>query len=134
MRSNQRRAILLALVLSFAFLFLAGCGGQVGGGPAPAVEAYIQALTAKDADKLAQLSCKEWEEQARMEMDSFQAVKTSLEGMTCKEESQDSAGAVVSCQGKIVMTYSTDTLEINLADRDYRLAQQNGEWLVCGYQ
>ena len=49
------------------------------------VEGYLNALVAQDGDRMSSLSCKDWEPQALMELDSFQAVKVTIEGLSCDQ-------------------------------------------------
>jgi len=113
-------------------LILAGCAHK--NNPASAIEAYIQALVAKDANKLTSLSCANWEGQAQVELDSFASVGTTLNGLKCQEKSQDGSYTLVTCEGKIIADYNGEKQEINLADRIYKAIQEGGEWRMCGYQ
>ncbi len=120
------------------FLFiLAGsaCGTKAEkSGPVTAVELYQQAFAAKDADKVSIYSCADWEAQALMEMDSFQAVDTELENLACTETGNDGDAVLVKCQGIIKTTYGEELREIDLSVRTWRMIQESGEWLVCGAQ
>jgi hypothetical protein len=124
------------ILLAAAFLLAAcGGGGQAGGSNAAgAVEGYLQALVAKDTVKLANQSCKDWESQATLEMDSFQAVTAVLEGVACKETGKDGSTTYVNCQGNIVATYNNEKQSLDLSPRTYKVVQEGGEWRVCGYK
>jgi hypothetical protein len=120
---------------------LAACGGATqtvapsnGDAAAKAVEAYLTAMNAKDATRLSTLSCADWEPTALMELDSFQAVSTTLEELTCAQTGTDGANALVNCQGKIVASYNGELQEFNLSARTYVVENSTGEWLVCGAQ
>jgi hypothetical protein len=125
-----------ALLGLFILLILAGCSGdgQSRSGAAGAIEAYNQALVAKDADRLSTLSCADWEEDARTELESFGAVKTTLEDMRCQESGTEGDTTLVTCTGKISADYNGEILEINLADHTYRAKQEGGDWRMCGYR
>jgi hypothetical protein len=97
-----------------------------------AVENYLTALVEKDANRLATLACSEWEEQALLELDSFQAVETRLEGLTCEQTGTDGETALVLCNGSIIATYDAEDQQLDLAVRTYQVVQEGGEWLVCG--
>jgi hypothetical protein len=116
--------ILIALALS-------ACGSSADA-PASAVEAYLEALVAKDANRLTTLSCGEWEDDALLELDSFQAVEARLEGVACEQTGMEGDTALVLCQGDIVATYDAEDQEIDLSVRTYQVVQEGGEWLVCG--
>ena len=126
----MRRLLFPVLLIVLIASALAGC--SAGGGAANAVQSYLQALAAKDATKLANLSCKTWEAQATMELDSFQAVATTLNGVACKETGKDGANTLVTCTGKIVASYNGENQNLDLSGRTYQVAQEGGEWRVCG--
>jgi hypothetical protein len=122
------------LALSLALL-AAACSGAAQKSPAAkAVENYWQAMVAQNAETLSQLSCPDWEAQAIMELDSFQAVTARVEGMTCAESGKDGSDVLVTCQGKIIATYNGEDQELPLDARAVLVRQDGGEWLVCGYR
>ncbi len=133
MQSKHTRFVFFS-VLALAVLLAACGGGDAGQAAAKAAEGYIQALAAKDVDKLTSLSCASWEEQARLELDSFQAVTPALEGLACKKSGEDGATQLVSCSGKIILTYNTEKMELGLDNRTYQVVQEGSEWVVCGYR
>ena len=130
----MRRLLFPLLLIVLVASVLAGCssGGASAGGPAQAVQSYLQALSSKDAAKLANLSCKTWESQATLELDSFQAVATTLSGVACKQTGTDGSNALVTCTGKILASYNGEDQNLDLSGRTYLVTQQGGEWLVCG--
>jgi hypothetical protein len=132
---NVRRLLFPLILIVLAAGALAGCasGGASAGAAQTTVQSYLQALTAKDATKLSNLSCKTWESQATMELDSFQAVATTLNGVACKETGKDGANTLVTCTGKIVASYNGENQNLDLSGRTYQVTQEGGEWRVCGY-
>jgi hypothetical protein len=137
----MRRFITFALLAGLLAGILSACGGAAGTtqaagatGPVKAVQDYLQAVVSKDVDKVSTLSCKDWEQQAVQEVDSLQAVKAELSGLACSQSGTDAAGALVKCNGKILITYNTEQQELDLSLRTYKVAQSGGDWLVCGYQ
>ena len=124
----------LFLLTVFASLLLAACGTSSAVGPEKAVEAYLNALNEKDSTRLSTLSCANWEPTALMELDSFQAVSTTLEGLSCAQTGTDGANALVKCQGKIVASYNGELQDFDLSTRTYTVENSTGEWLVCGAQ
>jgi hypothetical protein len=115
-------------------LFLSACASDNSdsNAPAKAVEAYLNALVAKDANRLPTLVCGDWEEDALIELDSFQAVTPRLEGAACEQTGTDGDTALVKCTGKIVATYNNEDQELDLSVRTYQVVQDGGDWLVCG--
>lgn len=99
-----------------------------------AAETYQQAFADKDAERISALSCADWEEQALLEMDSFQAVKVELQGLNCQETGEDGEAVLVLCDGKLLTTYGEEQREFDLSSRTFRVVQQGGNWLICGVQ
>jgi hypothetical protein len=131
----QRISRLVLFTLLVISTLLAACGAQTGGSPAvQAVQSYLQALVAKDATKLANQSCKAWESNATLEMDSFQAVTATLQGVACQETGKDGSATLVNCKGAIVATYNGEKQNLDLSPRTYEVVQEGGEWRVCGYK
>lgn len=128
----MRTFSLTVLVITLTTLALTACASNNESAPAKAVEDYLNALVAKDADRLATLSCGEWEDDALLELDSFQAVTARLEGVACEQTGTDGNTALVLCNGQIIATYDTEDQEIDLSVRTYEVVQEGGEWLVCG--
>ena len=127
----MRKFFLILLAIMMATLFLTACASNEGA-PARAVENYLNALVAKDADRLTTLSCGEWEDEALLELDSFQAVTARLEGLACEQTGSDGDTALVLCSGNIIATYDNEDQELDLSVRTYQVVQEGGEWLVCG--
>ncbi len=130
----MRKFALMVILLCVSALVLSACGSKVGDPAAKAVVDYLNALTAKDSTKLSALSCKDWESDALMELDSLQAVKTRLEGLTCQSSGTNGSTTQVNCQGKLVATYNGEDQTLDIASRTYQVEQQGGEYLVCGYK
>jgi hypothetical protein len=128
------RRSLVFLTLIVGVLLLAACGGSKTDQAPKAVELYLQALVKEDADQLATLSCKAWETDALMEVDSFQGVSAALDGLSCSQTDTEGDTVFVSCTGTIKATYGNEQQEIPLAGRTYRVVQEGGEWLMCGYK
>ena len=128
----MRKFFLLLIVVLLAILALAACASKKEDAPAKAVEDYLNALVAKDSDRLTTLSCSDWEDDALLELDSFQAVTTKLDGLACQQTGTDGDTALVLCKGKIIATYNNEDQELDLSVRTYQVVQQDGDWLVCG--
>jgi hypothetical protein len=112
--------------------FLVGCDGHDPA--AGAVQGYLKALVAKDAVKLSNYSCADWEADAQIDLDAFTSVGTSLKDLQCKADSTEGNLTVVACTGKIVADYDGDLQEIDLSARKYLAVQEGGEWRMCGYR
>jgi hypothetical protein len=126
------RKLFLILILVILANLLSACATKKDDAPAKAVEDYLNALVAKDSDRLTTLSCSDWEDDALLELDSFQAVTTKLDGLACSQTGTDGDTALVLCKGKIIATYNNEDQELDLSVRTYQVVQQGGDWLVCG--
>jgi outer membrane lipoprotein-sorting protein len=126
------RKIFLLLILVILTNLLSACASKNNDASAKAVEDYLNALVAKDSDRLTTLSCSDWEDDALLELDSFQAVTTKLDGLACTQTGTDGDTALVLCKGKIIATYNNENQELDLSTRTYQVVQQDGDWLVCG--
>jgi len=112
-------------------LLLVACAPSADA-PAKAVENYLNALVEKDADRLSTLVCGDWEEDALIELDSFQAVTARLENAACTQTGMDGETALVDCTGSIIASYNDEDQELDLSVRTYQVTQEGSDWLVCG--
>ena len=126
------RTFSLILFIVFTTLAVSACASNTDNAPVQAVEDYLNALVEKNANRLTTLSCGEWEEDALLELDSFQAVTARLEGVACEQTGTDGDTALVLCKGNIVATYNNEDQQLDLSVRTYQVVQEGGEWLVCG--
>lgn len=126
----MRTFALLVLLVFTALLFTACAAGSDAS--VQAVENYLNALVEKDANRLTTLTCGEWEDEALLELDSFQAVSARLEGLACQQTGTDGDTALVLCNGAIVASYNNEDQQLDLSVRTYQVVQEGGEWLVCG--
>src|SRR5512145_215368 len=122
---SLRKIIGVSLLL---VLLLAACAGDSGGGdPAAAVEQYLTAKVAGDAEGVKGLLCSAMESNLDREASSFAAVEAKLEDMKCQ---RDGSTDVVRCEGKIVATYGTENMDFPLGA--YQVVQEGGAWKWCG--
>jgi hypothetical protein len=132
----KRSHFVILLLISIAII-IAGCQPKgLGATTTPAIKvlvAYLNALTDKDEATLTVLSCADWEANALLELDAFQSVETSLEGLSCQQNVADDGSVTVTCEGKIVASYGGEVQEFDLSERTYSMVEQGGDWLVCGY-
>lgn len=128
----MRKLILLSFIVITTALTLAACGTSNADAPTKAVKGYLTALVEKDGDRLPTLVCGDWEADALIELDSFQAVTARLENLSCSQTGTDGETALVLCKGNIVATYNGEDQALDLSGRTFQVTQENGEWLVCG--
>ncbi len=129
----MRKSLLLLLVAIIINSLLTACSAsQKTDAPSKAVEDYLNALVAKDENRLPTLVCGDWEDDALIELDSFQAVTARLDNVSCKQTGTDGDTTLVNCTGKIIATYNNEDQDLDLSVRTYQVVQQGGDWLVCG--
>ena len=87
----------------------------------------------RNANQVSLLSCKDWEPQARLEFDSFAAVKLALKDPQCQPPGQDGNYTLVTCTGSITANYGAEDLQIDVAGRIFQVVNEGGEWRMCGY-
>ena len=127
----MRKFLLILSIVLCANVLLTACTSNANA-PVNAVANYLNALVEKDADRIPTLVCGAWEDDALIELDSFQAVTARLEGLACEQTGTDGNIALVHCNGSIIATYGTEDQEIDLSVRTYEVTQEGGDWLVCG--
>jgi hypothetical protein len=130
----NKKLIFSIIIASFVpILLLNACTASDSNAPAAAVESYIQALVNKDENAMINYSCTTWEENAKVELNSFTAVTINLENLQCEVTGEDNNYKLVSCEGKIIAGYGNEDLVIDLSDKLFQVLQEDGEWRMCGY-
>ena len=122
--------VILGILLSTV---LVACNKGQNSAP-KAIEAYIQALSNKDAVQISNLSCVDWEQNALLEVDSLTAVGSKVENLTCEQSGEDGADTYVSCSGTLALDYNGEAQQIDLSTRTYITRQEDGVWRMCGYR
>ncbi|MCK7481756.1 MAG: hypothetical protein M0C28_34725 [Candidatus Moduliflexus flocculans] len=126
------RKPILFLIVILAGIILSACASSTDA-PVQAVQNYLNALVNKEADKLPTLVCGEWEDDALIELDSFQAVTASAR--KCRllpDQALTAMPPSSSAPGNIVATYNDEDQKLDLSTRTYQVIEQGGDWLVCG--
>ncbi len=120
------------LIIGLISILLTACGGSTSPA-ATAVEGYLQALSARDEALMLSYVCPDYETEALLEFDSFALVQTTLEGLACEEVGVIGEETLVVCAGSIEATYGSELRSFDLSEREYRVVNDGGNWLVCGY-
>lgn len=129
----MRHPSILLIALLLSLLLLSACSSAKAES-AQTVEAYLQAMIAKQSDTLSNLSCADWESSALTEMDAFQNVEAQLVDPNCSESGKDGDTILVTCSGKITASYDGEQQEFPLSDRVFQVVTEGGELRVCGYR
>ncbi len=58
---------------------------------------------------------------AFLEYDAYQGVKTSLSNLDCRQTGEKDGFTLVTCQGKLSLSYQSEQQEVDLSLRNYRL-------------
>jgi hypothetical protein len=122
------RWIKLIALLAGVLVLAAACAEESD--PSAAIEGYLQAWVEGDAERMASLSCAAWESQVRIQSQSFAAAEATLDGLSCARSGDADNGALVTCEGKIVMDYNGEIREWEL--ETYSAVQEGGDWRFCG--
>ena len=127
--------IIFAIIL--LALLAAGCQSNQQA-PVQAAQAYLTALANKNQNTLINMTCKEWEDQALLEYDSFGNVITALNNLSCKlvgqsTNAQNETVYSVNCTGSISASYNGELRTFDLSKRVYQVVNRGGTLQVCGY-
>lgn len=120
-------------ILIFIFL-LNGCASADKSDPSKTTFEYLEALSNKDKTKVINLSCKSWEEQASLEVDALLSVGAALNNVQCKVTGKEGDYQLVTCSGKLDLTYNDEIRSIDLSPRVYSMGLEDGQWRVCSYK
>ncbi len=122
------------ILLLWVALALSGCASTQKDPAVQSVQNYLKALAAGDSTGIINYTCKEYEDQTRLDVDSFAGVKTTLKDVSCQKTGTSGNQVTVKCQGSIDATYGNEVQHFDLSRQSYTVVQQQGEWLVCGRQ
>ena len=115
-------------------LVISACSNDSTAGAATTTEDYINALADKDKSIITNLSCKDWEESAILEIDGLLSVEAEVNDLRCDVEGEEGESTLVKCKGSLDLTYNDEIRAIDLSRRTYYLEQVDGQWLVCEYK
>lgn len=130
---KKSRTVFVVVIMIIFTIVLISCN-QSQDGASKAIQDYIQALSNKDAVKISNLSCKDWEQSALLEIDSLTSVGSKVSDLACQQSGQDSTDIYVSCTGTLDLDYNGEAQQIDLSTRTYIVRQEDGEWRMCGYR
>jgi hypothetical protein len=129
---------LLAILACVLLVFLAvGCKPSRAA-PVQTMQAFLAAFASKAENTLIGMTCKEWEDQALLEYDSFGNVTTELKDVSCKlvgqtTNTQGETVYSVNCTGAISASYNGELRTFDLSKRVYQVVDRGGSLQVCGY-
>lgn len=129
---KKSRTVFLVVIMIIFTIILTSCNhGQDGA--SKAIKDYIQALSNKDTVKISNLSCKDWEQSALLEIDSLTSVGSKVANLACQQNGQADVDTYVSCTGTLDLDYNGEAQQIDLSTRTYIVRYEDGEWRMCGY-
>ncbi len=129
-----KKSFLVIMIFSFAVFVFNGCSSVEKSNPAAATFAYLEALAKKDKTQVINHSCKAWEEQASLEVDALLSVGANLNNVQCNVTGTDGEIQLVKCSGTLDLTYNDEIRAIDLSQRTYSMALEDGQWRVCAYK
>ena len=127
------KKIILVIMLVLIFL-MSACSNNDGSGAVNSVEKYITALADKNKSQVIALSCKEWEEDASLEVDALMSVDATVVDLNCDITGEDGDDTFVACSGSLDLTYDDEIRAIDLSRRTYTVRQEDGQWRICSYK
>ena len=125
----MKRFLLVGFSL-FLLILTACAGNSEESDPAAAVEAFWNAKIAGDADALRGVMCSAMEADVEMQAISYASVDAEIQDMACEADGENGDFTIVTCEGKIVALYGTETREFPLSTS--QLVQEDGAWKWCG--
>lgn len=128
------KKITLFSIVIVLLIGVTACGADSGSDPAETTMAYLEALAAQDKDSVVSLVCKEWEEQAVLEVDALLSVGAELNNVSCSQTGTEGEDALVVCDGSLDLTYNDEIRAIELGSRTYTMKMEDGQWRVCSYR
>lgn len=133
---QKSRFFSISILVIYVCMLIAGLAGCsfLSSEPVRVVKEYIRAISAQDQTAISNLTCKDWETQAFLELDALQLVRASVTSLNCREAESVSDGVIVECTGAIETTYNNETSRIDLSQNRYFVSHENGDWLACGYR
>ncbi|RPH75436.1 hypothetical protein EHM76_01665 [bacterium] len=133
-RNQAARKFLAGILLlaGLTILFVSGCAAADSA--SQAVEGYLQALVENDGDRMVNLSCADWEDDARLDLDAFMGVTAHLENVACQAGETSSDTAAITCTGQIVASYNGEAQSFDISGRTFQVVQEAGAWRMCGYR
>ena len=129
---NNSRRIFPLIILSV--LIISSCASQTSGDPAASTLAYLEALSGQEKTVVVNSVCKEWEDQAALEVDALLSVGSSLKDVSCEVVGEDGDQKLVRCSGELELTYTDEVRFIDLSLRTYSMVWEDGKWRVCSYK
>ena len=121
-------------IIILSVMVISGCSSQPVGDPAAATMAYLEALSRQEKTVVVNSVCKEWEDQAALEVDALLSVGTSLKDVNCEVVGEEGDQKLVRCSGELELTYTDEVRFIDLSMRTYSMDWEDGKWRVCSYQ
>jgi hypothetical protein len=126
------KTLILRMILCVGCLLALVACAKNADPAAQVVEKYLTTMVSGNTDQAVLLVCKDFEAQARQDVDAFGGVKAALDGMTCSNSGMSGSDTQVQCKGKIKATYGVENQEFDLSGQTYLVRQEGGEWRVCG--
>ncbi len=130
----MKNTTIIFSILIINAIIISGCASEPRGDSAAAAMEYLQALSKQDKIAVINSVCKEWEEQAALEVDALMSVGSTLKDVDCQQVGEDGDQKLVQCDGQLELTYTDEVRFIDLSLRTYTMTWEDGKWRVCSYR
>lgn len=125
------RIVIFILLSSLFWLFLSNSGSEKEA--EIVVEQFLYALAEKNEVVISNISCPKWEEEALLELDALQLVKSTLKDLDCFTSKKTENGTEISCNGNFTNSYNNENSEWDLSSYSFVVSNSNGTYLLCGF-
>jgi hypothetical protein len=97
------------------------------------VEQFLIALAEKDDVVISNISCPEWEEDALLELDALQLVKSTITDLDCFTSKSTENGLLIFCNGFFSNSYNNENTVWDLSLYVFDVSNTSGAYLLCGF-
>lgn len=125
------RIFFYLLLSSLVWYFLSNLGSEKEA--EIVVEQFLFALADKNELVISNISCPGWEEEAFLELDALQLVKSTIKDLDCFTSKKTENGTEISCNGIFTNSYNNENSEWDLSSYIFDVSNSNGARLLCGF-
>ncbi len=128
---SMTRLVFFLLLSSLVWFFLSNLGSEKEA--EIVVEQFLFALAEKNELVISNISCPDWEEEALLELDALQLVKSTIKDLDCFTSKKTENRTEISCNGNFTNSYNNENSEWDLSSYTFDVSNSNGARLLCGF-
>ncbi len=125
------RIVIFFLLSSLFWVFLSNSGSEKEA--EIVVEQFLFALAEKNELVISNISCPAWEEEALLELDALQLVKSTITDLDCFTSKKTEDSTEISCNGVFTNSYNNENSVWDLSSYTFDVTNSNGARLLCGF-